>query len=178
MGASQSLHIALHVPTKAHASATATPQNATWGIFVGPKSKSATGTLHYASQGYRETAHIAPSAPDPEPHILVLVAVAKVVRPKGPRGLPNVLESVPAERGWAGAGGKMWVKEALQALNSMGCLGGRKVTEWPVVEQECLRFLGKKVGVGRWREGEEGKGKWKGDETPMWDLIQGREIVG
>jgi hypothetical protein len=192
MGAASSLYIALHVPDRTLAAASAQSQSPSWALMASParqqkwESKSATGTLYHASNDYLETVRLSPSTP--EPYILLRVLVAKITRPEGPRGVKSVLESVSISRSPAGGGGpgKLWVKEALQALDSSGCLAAKgKVTGWPYVEQECLRYLGKKRAVGRWKhvadagdgDQEGGEGEWKKSWTPCWDLMEQREVV-
>ena len=102
--------------------------------------------------------------------LLARVLIAKVQNSAAVLRTVQTVPLVQNDRNWTC---RIWVREALAQLNRDGVLGRSKVTNWQAIENKCKQFVASKKAAGRWRD----RGKWKDDETPTWDMLQGRETV-
>ncbi|KAF4635878.1 hypothetical protein G7Y89_g2198 [Cudoniella acicularis] len=149
-----------------------------WALIVGPKDEEegGHGMRYHAKERMiaagqsewffdeRETTLEATSM------LLVRITVAKV---KKMDQLVNTLRSVPIKQGEPGWNCVIWVKEALQALQTDGKALGTSDIEWQKVRDAAMRYVQEKKDEHRF----DGKGDFNMKWAATYSLLEGKETT-
>ncbi|KAI9831403.1 MAG: hypothetical protein M1826_003576 [Phylliscum demangeonii] len=102
--------------------------------------------------------------------LLVRVLIAKVTSKSQ---LVQTLENVPIIQDDTSWTCRIWVRDALAALEADGRSLGTRVTDWSTVEEKTKWYVGLKEDQQRF----DGSGQWDRTKAPTYDLLDGRETI-
>ncbi|RMZ67768.1 hypothetical protein GMOD_00010404 [Pyrenophora seminiperda CCB06] len=155
-----------------------------WSLIIGPKNpaKHSTGQRHHAKSSIQIVDGVAKnvwvyeeraSSLQPTSAMLVCIVIGKVI--DGAR-LREVFAATPVRGNDAECGGwncVAWVKEALGCAAGDGKALGRCKIEWDHVRDTAMWYVAKKAAEHRF----DGQGEFDTSKVPMWDAMEGRELV-
>jgi hypothetical protein len=146
-----------------------------WALIVGPKQEreDSTGFRHHAkqdvgsSQWYYNVQKITTQATQ---MLLVRVIFAKV---EDMAQLNRTLAAVPVVQNDPSWTCRIWVKDAIAALEADRKSLGTKVTDWETLENWAKEYVRAKIDAGRF----SGPGNWDSRFPPTYDLMEDKEII-
>jgi hypothetical protein len=68
---------------------------------------------------------------------------------------------------------RIWVRDAIAALEADGKSLGTRVTDWERIEQMSTTYVAQKRKQGRY----DGSGTWKAGTVPTYDLLEEKETI-
>jgi hypothetical protein len=156
------------------------PNTYHWALIVGPKNEVEGG------KGMRFHARQRHDPKNPGQHLwhyealdiplvqtsmlLVRVMVGKVL--DGPR-LASVLEKVPLVQQDPRWTCRIWVRDAIAALEADGKCLGTRMTDWQKLEEASKAYVARKRQQKRY----DGSGTWQPGAVPTYDLLEEKEVV-
>ena len=156
------------------------PNTYHWAIIVGPKNEVEGGQgmryhvrqrMNPSSPGQHVWQYEALDIPLRQTSMLLArIMIGKVV--DGSR-LARVLEQVPLvqkEPRWTC---RIWVPDAIAALEADGKCLGTRITEWQKVEQKSNAYVARKREQRRY----DGSGTWEPGTVPTYDLLEEKEVI-
>jgi hypothetical protein len=151
------------------------PNTYHWALIVGPKQETSNtkGFRHDAKQDigctqwYYNVQNITTTAAQ---MLLVRVTFAKV---EDTAQLNRTLAAVPIVQNDPSWTCRIWVKNAIAALEADGKSLGTKVTDWETLENSAQDYVRTKIDAGRF----SGPGDWDPQFAPTYDLMNGMEII-
>ena len=102
--------------------------------------------------------------------LLVRITIAKV---KDTNQVNRNLSAVPVVQNDPNWTSRIWVKNAIAALESDRKSLGTRVTDWETLENGAKDYARAKIDAGRF----SGPGDWDIRYVPTYDLLQGRETI-
>jgi hypothetical protein len=87
--------------------------------------------------------------------------------------LRSTLAAVPIVQDDPSWGCRIWVRDAIAALEADGKSLGTRITDWETVEQAAVRYIWQKRQQKRY----DGLGSWEAGTIPTFDLLAHQEIV-
>ena len=85
----------------------------------------------------------------------------------------STLAAVPAIQDDPSWTCRIWVKDAIAALEADGKSLGTRVTKWTTIEQNANNYIRQKRQQRRY----DGSGSWEPGTVPTFDLLENREII-
>lgn len=147
-----------------------------WALVVGPKSETPN------SRGARYHAKNPPGATQnwvyerretsmmPTNMLLLRMVVAKVT---DWARLEQVLAAVALVQNDSSWNCRLWVRDALAALEADGHSLGTKRVGWDDVEQQLRQYAQNKIAQHRF----DGQADWDMSKVPTYDLLEGKEVT-
>ncbi|PGH02262.1 hypothetical protein AJ80_08887 [Polytolypa hystricis UAMH7299] len=156
------------------------PNTYHWAIIVGPKTEVEGG------RGFRYHARqrLDPTTPGrqvwhyealdiPLTQTSMLLARVMIGKVANHAQLAKTLAAVPREQDNPAWTCRIWVRDAIAALEADGKSLGTRVTNWQKIEQTAKTYVARKREQRRY----DGSGTWKAGTVPTYDLLEEKEVI-
>lgn len=156
------------------------PNTYHWAIIVGPKEEVEGGRgyryhvrqrLDPARPGRLIWAYESLEIPLAQTSMLLgRIMIAKITDKAQIRSTLAAVRAIQDDPSWTC---RIWVKDAITALEADGKSLGTRITKWTTIEQNANNYIRQKRQQRRY----DGSGSWVSGTVPTFDLLENREIV-